>query len=40
MKDLKQYIPLVTKIIEWAHKNNKKVQYLTKEDLQQAVRCR
>ena len=38
--DIKNYIPLISKIIDWAHKHKKKVQNLTKADLQEAIKSR
>jgi hypothetical protein len=40
MKNIKEYLPLISKIIDWAHKHKKKVQYLTKADLREAIRSR
>jgi hypothetical protein len=34
--DIKEYIPFVIKIVEWAQRRKIKVQNLTKKDLQEA----
>lgn len=38
--NIKEYLPLVSKIVEWAQRHKIKVQKLTKADVQEAIRSR
>jgi hypothetical protein len=40
MNDIKNYLPLIIRIVEWAQRHHKKVQTLTKTDLIQAIKCK